>query len=79
MEEIGRRGMYAAVATNGWVFADIDKLRKARDLGLRYVEVSVDLAESIGVKRAVFFNFIPVGRGLENKWLDISPVERALP
>ncbi len=129
LHEIARRGMYAAVATNGWVFADIEKLRKAKDLGLRYVEVSVDsadpkrhdwfrgvpgaweravkalenavkldinhamavtitkanidevedildLAESIGVKRVVFFNFVPVGRGRDNIWLDLDPLER---
>ncbi|MET1101138.1 MAG: radical SAM protein [Pyrodictiaceae archaeon] len=129
LAEIARRGMYAAVATNGWVFADIEKLERAVKLGLRYVEVSVDsanprkhdwfrgvpgawrravkalenavklgvnhamavtitkanineiddildLAESIGVKRVVFFNFVPTGRGKENLWLDIDPVER---
>jgi radical SAM protein with 4Fe4S-binding SPASM domain len=129
VKEIADRGIYAAVATNGWVFADIEKLKKAVDLGLRYVEVSVDsadpkkhdyfrgvpgawqravkalenavklgvnhamavtltklnyneiedildLAESIGVKRVVFFNFVPVGRGKENMWLDLTPDER---
>ncbi|KSW12511.1 heme biosynthesis protein [Pyrodictium occultum] len=129
LHEIASRGMYAAVATNGWTFADIEKLEKARKLGLRYVEVSVDsakperhdrfrgvpgawqravkalenavklginhgmavtvtkinidevedildLAESIGVKRVVFFNFVPTGRGKENMWLDLDPVER---
>ncbi|ADI31272.1 radical SAM/SPASM domain-containing protein [Staphylothermus hellenicus] len=127
--EIASRGMYAAVATNGWVFADIEKLKEAKKLGLRYVEVSVDsadpkkhdwfrgvqgsweravkalenavklginhamattitkmninevedlldLAESIGVKRVVFFNFVPVGRGKDNIWLDLDPLER---
>ncbi len=129
VKAIADRGMYAAVATNGWVFADIEKLKKAKELGLRYVEVSVDsadpkkhdwfrgvpgaweravkalenavklginhamattvtkanideiedildLAESIGVKRVVFFNFVPVGRGKENMWLDLDPLER---
>ena len=129
LHEIARRGMYAAVATNGWVFADIEKLEKAKRLGLRYVEVSVDsadprkhdwfrgvsgaweravkalenavklginhalattitkinigevedildLAESIGVRRVVFFNFVPVGRGKDNIWLDLDPAER---
>ena len=127
--ELSKRGIYAAVATNGWVFADIEKLEKAVKLGLRYVEVSVDsanprkhdwfrgvpgawqravkalenavklgvshamavtitranidevddildLAESIGVERVVFFNFVPVGRGEENMWLDLDPLER---
>ncbi len=129
INEMAKRGIYAAVATNGWVFADIEKLKKAVDLGLRYVEVSLDsadpkkhdyfrgvpgaweravkalenavklgvnhamattitklnyneiedildLAESIGVKRVVFFNFVPVGRGKENMWLDLTPDER---
>ncbi|HHC19238.1 MAG TPA: radical SAM protein [Euryarchaeota archaeon] len=129
LHEIASRGIYAAVATNGWVFADIEKLMKAKKLGLRYVEVSVDsanprkhdwfrgtpgsweravkalenavklgvnhamavtitkaniyevedlldLAESIGVKRVVFFNFVPVGRGKDNLWLDLDPFER---
>ncbi|MCD6444503.1 radical SAM protein [Candidatus Bathyarchaeota archaeon] len=127
--EISSRGIYAAVATNGWVFADIKNLVKAKNAGLRYVEVSLDsanpkkhdwfrgvsgswekavkalknavklgisntlavtltktnmdevedildLAESIGVQRVVFFNFVPVGRGKENVWLDLSPLER---
>lgn len=124
-----RRGMYVATATNGWRFADLDELKKAVDVGLRYVEVSIDsaymnrhdrfrgvdgswikavkalenavkiglshamavtitkyninevddildLAESIGVKRVVFFNFIPVGRGEEIVNIDLDPVER---
>ncbi len=123
------RGMYVAIATNGWRFADIDELRKAKEAGLRYVEVSVDsanprkhdefrgvegswaravkalenavklgishamaitltrfnvdeiddildLAESIGVKRVVFFNFVPVGRGKEIAHLDLDPITR---
>jgi len=124
-----RRGMYVATATNGWRFADLDELKKAVDVGLRYVEVSIDsaymnrhdrfrgvdgswikavkalenavkiglshamavtitkyninevddildLAESIGVKRVVFFNFIPVGRGEDIFNIDLDPVER---
>ncbi|MET1159804.1 MAG: radical SAM protein [Thermoprotei archaeon] len=129
LKEIGERGMYAATATNGWIFADASKLEKAVNYGLRYVEVSIDsskpekhdyfrgvrgswekavkalrnavdmglnhamavtitrfnidevdgildLAESIGVKRVVFFNFIPVGRGEDNIWLDLDPLTR---
>jgi len=129
LHEIASRGMYAAVATNGWVFADMEKLIKAKKLGLRYVEVSIDsanpkkhdwfrgvngswnravkalenavrlglnhamavtitkvnidevedildLAESIGAKRVVFFNFVPTGRAKENLWLDLDPYER---
>jgi len=127
VREIASRGMYVAVATNGWVFADIERLKKAKEAGLRYVEISVDsadpkkhdafrgtpgawehaikalenavklginhamavtitkanlvddildLAESIGVKRVIFFNFIPVGRGVEISHLDLTPEER---
>jgi len=129
VSEISARGMYVAVATNGWVFADIKNLIKAKKAGLRYVEVSIDsadpkkhdwfrgvtgsweravnalrnavklginnaiavtltkanideiedildLAEEIGVRRVVFFNFVPVGRGRNYIWLDLSPTER---
>ncbi len=129
ISEISSRGMYAAVATNGWAFANMENLEKAKRAGLRYVEVSLDsanpkkhdwfrgvegsweravktlenavklgisntlavtltkvnmaevedildLAESIGVWRVVFFNFVPVGRGKENLWLDLDPQER---
>jgi len=129
VEELHRRGIYVAVATNGWVFAKKERLREAVSRGLGYVEVSVDsarpevhdrfrgvpgawrravkalenavelgvsnamattitrlnlaevddildLAERIGVERVVFFNFVPVGRGKENAWLDLSPEER---
>ncbi|WP_243680092.1 radical SAM protein [Vulcanisaeta souniana] len=118
LAEIGRRGFYPAIATNGTTFASIEVAERARKLGLRYVEISIDaadppnvhdkfrggvpgawakavkglenavklgfsaalaftvtkynihevdkildLAQEIGVKRVVFFNFIPVGRG----------------
>ncbi|MCD6510689.1 MAG: radical SAM protein [Thermoprotei archaeon] len=129
VKAISTRGMYPAVATNGWVFADSTSLKKAVKAGLRYVEVSVDsadpkkhdwfrgvqgsweravkaltntvklgvshamavtitklnvnevedlldLAESIGVRRVAFFNFIPVGRGRKIINLDLSPEER---
>ncbi len=129
IKAISARGMYAAVATNGWMFANIDYLRKAKEAGLRYVEVSIDsaypykhdefrglkgaweravkalenavklginnamavtitkhnvnevdeildLAESIGVKRVVFFNFVPVGRGEAIVSMDLDPIER---
>jgi radical SAM protein with 4Fe4S-binding SPASM domain len=36
----------------------------------------IDLAEEIGVRRLILFNFVPVGRGAENAWLDLSPEER---
>ena len=129
VKEIADRGIYAAVATNGWRFADKDFLLKSIKAGLRYIEVSVDsanphkhdkfrgvrgswekavkaleniielgvdhamavtitkynidevddildLAESIGVKRVVFFNFVPVGRGINIMDLDLDPIER---
>nr|WP_252901276.1 SPASM domain-containing protein [Vulcanisaeta sp. JCM 14467] len=40
------------------------------------VDKILDLAQEIGVKRVVFFNFIPVGRGRENLEIDLSPEER---
>ena len=129
LRAISSRGMYAAVATNGWMFANMDFLKKAKEAGLRYVEVSIDsaypykhdefrgvkgswkravkalenavklginnamavtltkynidevdeildLAESIGVKRVVFFNFVPVGRGRNIVSMDLDPIER---
>ncbi len=129
VKAISDRGMYPAVATNGWTFANMDFLKKAKKAGLRYVEVSVDsaypnkhdefrgvrgaweraikalenavklginnamavtitkynidevdeildLAESIGVKRVIFFNFVPVGRGEAIINLDLDPIER---
>ena len=129
IKEISRRGMYPAVATNGWVFADKEKLLEAKRAGLRYVEVSVDsvnprkhdefrgvegaweraikalqnavelgishalamtvtkfnyeevpemidLAEELGLQRIIFFNFIPVGRGVEMVKLDLTPEQR---
>ena len=129
VSEISSRGIYAAVATSGWVFADIRNLVKAKKAGLRYIDVSIDsvdpkkhdwfrgvpgsweravkalknavklgisnalavtltkinidemddlldLAEEIGVQRIVFFNFVPVGRGKDNLWLDLDPLER---
>jgi len=124
-----KKGMYTAIATNGWKFANIDELKKAVDAGLRYVEVSLDsadpkkhdefrgvegawqravkalenavklgvshamavtltkmnvdeideildLAESIGVKRVVFFNFVPTGRAIEIVDTDLDPETR---
>jgi len=129
VKAIASRGMYAAVATNGWAFADMDFFAKARKAGLRYAEISVDsanprkhdrfrgvtgsweravkalenavklginhamavtitrnnigevddildLAQSIGVKRVIFFNFVPVGRAVGITDLDLDPVER---
>ena len=129
IKAIADKGMYAAVATNGWKLADIEFFKKAKKAGLRYVEVSVDsasprkhdwfrgvegswdravkalenavklginhamavtitkyninevdelldLAGSIGVKRVVFFNFIPVGRGIDIVKADLDPIER---
>lgn len=45
-------------------------------INLNEVEDVLDLAESLGVKRVVFFNFIPTGRGKENAELDLTPEER---
>ena len=129
VKEISKRGIHTGTATNGWLFANINYLKKAKESGLRYVEVSLDssnpekhdkfrgvkgswekavkalenavklgmdhgmavtitklnynevkdlldLAEDIHVKRVIFFNFVPTGRGKENIWLDLDPVER---
>ncbi len=129
VKELASRGIHTSVATNGWTFADREKLQKAVDLGLKYVEVSVDsakpekhdefrgipgawehatkalenavelgvihgmavvmdketygeiddildLAESIGVKRVIFFNLVPTGRAEEMVKVDLSPEER---
>ena len=45
VRKASERGIYTAVATNGWMFADISFARKARRAGLRYVEVSIDSAD----------------------------------
>ena len=127
--EISKRGMYAAVATNGIAFSNEEFTIKCKKAGLRYVEVSLDstkpeihdkfrglvgawektvqgikncikhglfvaiattvtkmnineaedmirFAQDLGVRRVVFFNFIPVGRGRDNIYLDLTPEER---
>ncbi|HWQ18618.1 MAG TPA: radical SAM protein, partial [Methanotrichaceae archaeon] len=129
VEELSDRDIYASAATNGWVFSDIEKLREAVDLGLRYIEVSIDsadrskhdkfrgmpgswyravkalknakeleidhglasimsrstkdeigkildLAQSIGTTKVIFFNFVPVGRASGILDDDLSPDER---
>jgi radical SAM protein with 4Fe4S-binding SPASM domain len=45
-------------------------------LNVDEIDDIIGLAEEIGVNRVVFFNFIPVGRGEENAWLDLEPEER---
>ncbi len=45
-------------------------------LNYREVHEMVKLAEELGVDRVVFFNFVPVGRGSEITFLDLSPEER---
>lgn len=40
------------------------------------VDKVLDLAQEIGVRRVVFFNFVPVGRGRENLEIDLDPGER---
>jgi len=40
------------------------------------IEDIVNLAEELGVKRVIFFNFIPVGRGTDILDWDLSPEER---
>jgi len=45
-------------------------------LNLDEIDDILDLAEEIGIKRVVFFNFVPTGRGKEIIDLDLSPKER---
>ncbi|MEM1742402.1 MAG: radical SAM protein [Nitrososphaerota archaeon] len=45
-------------------------------LNFKEVEEMVKLGEELNVKRVVFFNFIPTGRGKEITELDLSPRER---
>ncbi|AAL80771.1 radical SAM/SPASM domain-containing protein [Pyrococcus furiosus DSM 3638] len=45
VKELSSRGIHTSVATNGWVFADKEKLEEAIKAGLKYVEVSVDSAK----------------------------------
>ncbi|ALU11537.1 heme biosynthesis protein [Ignicoccus islandicus DSM 13165] len=45
VEELSSRGIYVAVATNGWLFSEKKYLAKAKEKGVRYVEVSVDSAD----------------------------------
>jgi radical SAM protein with 4Fe4S-binding SPASM domain len=129
VKELASRGIHTSVATNGWTFANKENLKKAVDLGLKYVEVSIDsanpkkhdefrgipgaweraikalenavelgvshgmavvmdketfqeiddildLAETIGVKRVIFFNLVPTGRAEDMINVDLSPEER---
>jgi len=45
-------------------------------MNLDEVDDIIELAESIGVRRVVFFNFIPTGRGRDLVNLDLEPEER---
>ena len=45
VEELSKRGIYVAVATNGWLFAERKYLIRAKIKGVRYIEVSVDSAD----------------------------------
>ena len=129
LTETSSRGIYTALATNGWRLADPSYTRKLKRAGLRYVEISIDstdpykhdkfrgvkgswyravkgvknavregisvgiattitrfnidevdemicFAEELGANRMVFFNFIPVGRGIRMIDYDIEPEER---
>jgi len=44
VKELADRGIHTSVATNGWTFADMEELKKTVELGLKYVEVSIDSA-----------------------------------
>jgi len=45
-------------------------------LNYREIEDMVKLGEELGVKRVIFFNFIPTGRGRDIVKLDLKPAER---
>jgi len=45
-------------------------------LNIGEISEILDLAQEIGVNRVIFFNFVPVGRGEDYSWLDLSPEER---
>lgn len=42
VREAAKRGMYVAVATNGWMMADENFVKKMKEAGVRYVEISID-------------------------------------
>jgi radical SAM protein with 4Fe4S-binding SPASM domain len=123
------KGMYTAMATNGYIFSDSKLCSKFVDAGLQFVQISIDsmrpevhdrfrgvngswerackavknfseydifvevattvtsencmhlsgMAEffhELGADWFMLYNFIPAGRGNENRQLDISPEER---
>jgi radical SAM protein with 4Fe4S-binding SPASM domain len=129
IHELSKRGIFTSAATNGWSFSSIERLKQAKDLGLQYIEVSVDsskpekhdefrgisgawehaisalrnsvelgmmqgmatimskdtlgeiddilnLAESLGLTKVIFFNFIPTGRAKDIMERDLTPDER---
>lgn len=45
VREAAKRGMYVAVATNGWMMADEKFVEKMKEAGVRYVEISIDSAD----------------------------------
>ena len=45
IKDLSSRGIFTSAATNGWIYSDQNKLEEAKDLGLRYIEVSVDSAD----------------------------------
>ena len=45
-------------------------------LNQKEVHSLIELAKKLDVKRFMYFNFIPTGRGSENIQLDLTPIER---
>jgi len=45
-------------------------------LNHKEVHSLIELAKKLGVKRFMYFNVIPTGRGSENTELDLTPIER---
>jgi radical SAM protein with 4Fe4S-binding SPASM domain len=59
------------------------KLELSHAMAVTITKLSLDefddilaLAESIGVRRVIFFNFVPTGRGREIMNIDLDPLER---
>ncbi len=123
------RGMYVAAATNGTTFADRERVRRFKEAGLSFAQISLDgvnaethdsfrgvpgafartiegikncvaeglfveiamtvthynlhevpkaieLAERLGARWFMIYNFVPIGRGAEIADADLTPSER---
>ena len=64
VQNCAREGIFTAIATT------------VTKMNIDDIENMIQLAEDLGARRIVFFNFIPVGRGYDNYKLDLTPEER---